>query len=98
MIMKKDKFLWKNESTLNIVGDTAENLINETFKDQFTRYQENTILEIRGNDFVFDYIDKRYFGCDKISLNRVGSYLNPSKLCKNNKKKFNPIKEDDKCV
>ena len=96
--MKKDKFLWKNESTLDIVGDTAENLINETFKDQFTRCQENTIVEIRGNDFVFDYIDKRYFGCDKISLNRVGSYLNPSKLCKNNKKKFNPIKEDDKCV
>lgn len=79
MIMKKDKFLWKNESTLDIVGDTAENLINETFKDQFTRYQENTILEIRGNDFVFDYIDKRYFGCDKIPLNRVGSYLNSSK-------------------
>ena len=79
MIMKKDKFLWKNESTLDIVGDTADNLINETFKDQFTRYQENTILEIRGNDFVFDYIDKRYFGCDKISLNRVGSYLNSSK-------------------
>lgn len=79
MIMKKDKFLWKNESTLDIVGDIAENLINETFKDQFTRYQENTILEIRGNDFVFDYIDKRYFGCDKISLNRVGSCLNSSK-------------------
>lgn len=79
MIMKKDKFLWKNESTLDTVGDTAENLINETFKDQFTRYQENTILEIRGNDFVFDYIDKRYFGYDKISLNRVGSYLNSSK-------------------
>ena len=53
---------------------------------------------MRGSDFVFDYVQLLNYKCHKISLNRVGSYIDSPDWIKTKKATINPInKKDNKC-
>lgn len=32
------------------------------------------VAEMRGSDFIFYHVDKKYYHCKKISLNRGGTF------------------------
>ena len=50
--------------------------IIEDLLDSFLqRYQKGLEESMRGSKFVFDNVDSLYYKLYKISLNRVGSYI-----------------------
>ena len=50
---------------------------------------------MRGSEFVFDSVDLLHYILHKISLNRIGSYIDSSKWLKNKKKTMSPKNNDD---
>ena len=54
-----------------------------------TNYQINMSENLKGNDSVFDYIDRLYYRCHKITLNRGRYYIDSPDYLKN-KKYINP--------
>ena len=61
------------------------------------KYQEGLEEKMRGSEFVFDSIDLLHYNLNKISLNRIGSYIDFSELSKKKKATINPQNNDDKC-
>ena len=49
-----------------------------------------------GSEFVFDAVNVLYYDLNKISLNRVGSYIDSPEWIKNKKATTNPKNDDDK--
>ena len=72
---------WKSDSIKIMMSDEAYEVIRKPFDSLTNRYQNNLEL-MRGSEFVFDYIRLLYYKCDKINLNRDGSYLDSSWLDK----------------
>ena len=52
---------------------------------------------MRGSEFVFDGVNALYYDLNKISLNRVESYIDSPKWLKNEKATINHKNNDDKC-
>ena len=64
--------------------DTEES-IEELFKSLLHRQEVGLEQLIKGNWFVFNYVDGLHYKCHKISLSCGGSYLDFPKLLKNKK-------------
>ena len=86
----------KSDNTEMIGSDTNE-VIKELLKSFLQRYQEGLQEKMRGSEFEFDGIHLLYYDCNKISLNRGGSYIEPAKWIKNKKSTINPKNNDYKC-
>ena len=78
----------KSENVLLRVGESTKKLINAHYGDLFESYQENMTEMMKGSNFVFDYVDKLYYRCHKISLNRDGLYKQSTTDLKKKIKKF----------
>ena len=52
---------------------------------------------MKENEFIFDSVDGLYYGLNKISLSRGGSYIDSPEWLKNKKATINPKSNDDKC-
>ena len=59
---------------LLIGGDTNE-IIKNIFNSLLQRYQKGLEESMRGNDFVFDYVQSLNYIFHKIDLKRSGSYI-----------------------
>lgn len=53
------------------------------FCDLSAKSQETMAEKIKGSDFIFDDIDRLYYGCHKIILKRSGLYINSPNSLKN---------------
>ena len=84
---EREMFL-RNENTLVRVGDSTNGLINALFRDLFAKYQENMIEKIKGSDYIFEYVDRLYYGCHKITLN--GGENNPKESYTSSVNKHTP--------
>ena len=80
-----------------MIGDDNDNFIEELFKSFLRKYEENVQNKMRGSDFEFDGVNVLYYGFNKISLNRGGSYIDSPKWLKNKKSTINPKNNDYKC-
>ena len=52
---------------------------------------------MRGSEFVYDSVDVLHYNLNKVSLSRVGSYIDFPKWLKNKKATINSKNKDDKC-
>ena len=52
---------------------------------------------MRGSKFGFDGVNLLYYDFNKISLNRLGSYVEPAKWIKDKRSIINPKNNDYKC-
>ena len=84
-----------NEEFMN--GIDTDEIIKEFFKSLLQRYQEILQEKIRGSDFAFDGVNFLYYGFNKISISRGGSYIDSPKWLKNKKSTINPKNNDYKC-
>ena len=74
-----------------MIGSDTNEVIEELFKSLLQRYQENLAEKMRGSEFVFDGVNVLYYGLNKISLNRVGSYIDSPAWIKIKKATINLI-------
>ena len=84
-----------NEEIMN--GSDTDEIIKELFKSLLQRYQENLQEKMRGSDFVFDGVNFLYYGFNKISISRGGSYIDSPKWLKDKKSSVNRKNNDYKC-
>ena len=52
---------------------------------------------MKGSDYEFDGVNFLYYDCNKISINRGGSYIDSPQWLKNKKSTINPINNHYKC-
>ena len=84
-----------NEEFMN--GSDNDEVIKLLFRSFLQKYQENLQNKIRGSNFEFDGVNLLYYNFNKISLNRRGSYIEPTKWIKDKKSIINPKNNDHKC-
>ena len=58
-----------------MIGNNTDEIINEVFHSPLHRYQIGLEESMKNSDFVFVHIDRLYYRCNKILLNRGGSYI-----------------------
>ena len=84
-----------NEEYLN--GSDTDEIINELFRSLLQRYQENLQEKMKGSDFAFDGVNYLYYDLNKISISKVGSYIDSLKWLKNKKSTINSKNNYYKC-
>ena len=81
-----------------MIGSDTNEVIEELLKFLLQRYQENLEKKMNGSEFVFDGINALYYDLNKISLNRVGSYIKSPRWLEDKEATINPQnKNDNKC-
>ena len=73
-------------------GSDTDEIIKKLFKSLLQRHQENLQEKMRGSDFVFDGVNFLYYDFNKISISKVGSYMDSPKWLKDKKSSVNPKK------
>ena len=64
---EREMFL-RNENVSVMIGNFTKILINVVFRSLFTKYQENLVENINRSDFIFEYVDRLYYGCQKKNI------------------------------
>ena len=65
----------KSDNILIMNGIETEDIINELIITFNKNYQEGLETKMRGSSFTFDHVDLLEYYLNKISLNRVSSYI-----------------------
>ena len=68
----------KSDNEEITMGNKADDIIKELFESFKKRYQEELETKMKGSQFAFESVDLLYCSLHKISLNRVGSYIDSS--------------------
>ena len=84
-----------NEEFMN--GSDTDEIIKGLFESFLQKYEENLQEKMKGSKFEFDGVNFLYYGFNKISINRGGSYIDSPKWLKDKKSTTNPINNDYKC-
>ena len=64
----------KSENIEIMIGDEADEVIEELFDSLTNRYQNN-LESMKGSEIFLDYVELLYYKCHKINPNRGGSYI-----------------------
>ena len=64
----------KSERNTIMVGSLTSELIKLIYRSLLTSYQEKMVAKMESTDF-FDYVDRLYHRCHKVSLNYGGTYI-----------------------
>ena len=68
--------MYTKSDNIEIMSRTeTSDAINELFKSFLKRYQEGLETKMKGSSFIFARVELLYYYLHKISLNRVGSYI-----------------------
>ena len=85
-----------NEEFVN--GSDTDEVIKLLFESFLQKYEENLQEKMRETDFEFDGVNFLYYGFNKMSINRGGSYIDSPKWLKDKKSTINPRNNDYKCL
>ena len=72
-----------NEEIMN--GSDTDEIIKGLFESFLQKFERHFQEKMKGSQFEFDGVDFLYYGFNKISLNRGGSYIDSPKWIKNKK-------------
>ena len=64
------------------MGSETDEIIEDLFESFFQKYQEGLEESITGSEFAYDSVDALYYNPNKVSLSRVGSYIDSPKWLK----------------
>ena len=80
-----------------MIGSDTNEVIIELFRSLLQRYQEDLEEQMNGSEFVLDGINALCHDLNKISLNRIGSYIKSGRWLGEKKATINPQNKDNKC-
>ena len=78
-------------------GDDTNEIIKSLFQSFIQRYEENLQNKMKGSDFEFDGINFLYYGFNKTSIYRGGTYIDLPKWLEDKRSTINPKNKDNKC-
>ena len=65
----------KSDNIEIMMDSETDEIIERIFESLLERYQEGLPQSLRGSEFIFDSVDTLYYDLNKVSLSRVGSYI-----------------------
>ena len=65
----------KSDNIEIMMDSETDEIIEIIFESLLERYQEGLEQSLRGSEFIFDSVDALYYDLIKVSLSRVGSYI-----------------------
>ena len=80
-----------------MIGSDTNEVIIELFRSLLKRYQEDSEEKMNGSEFFFDGINAFHYDLNKISLNRIGSYIKSERWLEEKQATINPQNKDNKC-
>ena len=80
-----------------MIGSDTNEVIIELFRSLLQRYQEDLEEKMNGSEFIFDGINALYYDLNKISLNRIGSYIKSERWLEGKQASINPQNKDNMC-
>ena len=69
----------KSKNVEIIMGSETDEIIVDLLDSFLQKYQEELEESLRGSEFVYDSVDALYYNLNKVSLSRVGSYIDSPK-------------------
>ena len=78
-------------------GSNIDEVIKVLYKSRLQKYQGNLQNKMKGSDFIFNGVNYLYYDLNKVSISKVGSYIDSPKWLKNKKSTINPKNNDNKC-
>ena len=73
---KEIRTIHSNSDNVEImIGYKTYEVIEELFESLLKKYQEGLEAKMGGSGFIFDGVDLLYYKLHKVTLNRVGSYI-----------------------
>ena len=78
-------------------GSDTDEIIKGLFESFLQKCEENLREKMKGSEFEFDGVNFLYYDFNKISINRVGSYIDSPKWLKDNKSTINLVNNAYKC-
>ena len=87
----------KSNNVEIMMGSETDEIIEDLFEFFLQKYQEGFEESMRGSELAYDSVNALYCNLNKVSLRRVGSYINSPKWLKNKKATIIPKNKDDKC-
>ena len=88
---------YKSDNIEIMIGSKTDKVIEELFESLLQRHQEGLEKSMKGNEFIFNSVDILYYNLNKISLVRVGTYIDTAKCIKNKIATINLKNNYDKC-
>ena len=85
----------KSDNIDIIMGSETNDIIEELCESLLQKYQEGLKESLKESKFYFDCVNSLYYHLQRISLIRVGSYIDPPELLKNKNATINPENKDD---
>ena len=80
-----------------MIGNETCEIIKKLFESLLQKYQERLEKSMKGKEFVDDSVDLLYYKLHRISLSRVGSYIDSPEWLKYKKATINTENNDAKC-
>ena len=80
-----------------MIGIDTNVVIIELSRSLLQIYQEDLEEKNIGSEFVFAGINALYYDLNKISLNRIGSYIKSERWLEEKQATINPQNKDNKC-
>ena len=68
-----------------VIGSETEEITEKLIMSLLQKYQDNLQNKMRGSDFVFDAINCIYYDFNRITISKVGSYIESPKWLKDKK-------------
>ena len=88
----------KHVNIMIITGSNTNNLIKPISYSLLLEYQNNLLEKLRGNVFIFDFVDNTYDSCHKITLKRGGLlYIKSLDWLDSKKATINLKNRDEQC-
>ena len=73
-------------------GSETEEVIESLYRSLLRKYQDKLNEKMRGSDFVFNGINYFYYGFNRVSISKGGSYIDSPKWLKDKKFHCKPKK------
>ena len=78
-------------------GTETEEIIESLYGSLLQTYNDNLQEKMKGSDFVFNGINYFYYDFNRVSISKVGSYIESPKWLNNKKCTVNQKNNDNKC-
>ena len=95
--VEKEHVIHSRSDNIKFTSYNDMNKVVDKLFDLFSAiYQVNLETSMRGNDFIFDSVQKMYHKCHKLNFRRGGSHIDYPDWIKQKKPTINPKNKDDK--
>ena len=79
---EKRKMSSKSNSSIVMIGKDTDEFLQELPDSFLHKYQISLEQSVKSSNFIFEYVSGKHYICNKVNINRGGSYIYSPKWIK----------------